>query len=174
MKIPDEVVDVMAAYLPHSMDCEWQPGGDCPCWNPRQSTIRAALEAVSPVIEAQALEAAVEAFPLETITAPDTAVVWLHRRAQQIRKGPRMSIPEDSMGPNMVLEHLRGQDNATTVKAMMLKLQRPTPVAIAAQVIKSLESDAWEAGMRHALTWLGLKQYADVMAKDNPHGKVEG
>jgi hypothetical protein len=30
---------------------------------------------------------------------------------------------------------------------------------------------AWDAGMRHALTWLGLKQYADVMAKDNPHGR---
>lgn len=32
---------------------------------------------------------------------------------------------------------------------------------------------AWEAGMRHALTWLGLRQYGDVMAGDNPH-KVVG
>ena len=32
----------------------------------------------------------------------------------------------------------------------------------------------WEAGMRHALTWLGLKQYGDVMAKDNPYRKAGG
>lgn len=30
----------------------------------------------------------------------------------------------------------------------------------------------WEAGMRHALTWLGLKQYGDVMANDNPYRKA--
>lgn len=32
-------------------------------------------------------------------------------------------------------------------------------------------AEEWEAGMNHALTWLGLKQYADVMGKDNPHGR---
>lgn len=31
------------------------------------------------------------------------------------------------------------------------------------------QAAAWEEGLRHALTWLGLKQYGDVMAKDNPH-----
>lgn len=36
------------------------------------------------------------------------------------------------------------------------------------------QSEAWEAGLRHALTWLGLKQYGEVMAKDNPHRNVEG
>jgi len=45
----------------------------------------AALEAAAPHIAAQALTDAVEAFPLETITAPDNAVVWLMRRAEQIR-----------------------------------------------------------------------------------------
>jgi len=32
-------------------------------------------------------------------------------------------------------------------------------------------AEAWHEGMTHALTWLGLKQYAEVMAKDNPHGR---
>lgn len=32
---------------------------------------------------------------------------------------------------------------------------------------------AWESGMRHALAWLGLKQYGDVMAADNPHKEAE-
>jgi hypothetical protein len=35
--------------------------------------------------KAQALEEAVEAFPLETITAPDNAVVWLMERAGTMR-----------------------------------------------------------------------------------------
>lgn len=34
--------------------------------------------------------------------------------------------------------------------------------------------DAWEQGLRHALAWLGLKHYGDVMTKDNPHRKAEG
>lgn len=42
------------------------------------------------------------------------------------------------------------------------------------EVITESQAAAWEAGMRHALSWLGLKQYGDVMAKDNPHGKAEG
>lgn len=51
--------------------------------------IRKALEAALPYIQAQTLDEAVDAFPLETITAPDNAVVWMHRRAQEIRKGAR-------------------------------------------------------------------------------------
>lgn len=47
----------------------------------------AALEAALPHIQAQTLDEAVDAFPLETIRAPDNAVVWMHRRAQDIRKG---------------------------------------------------------------------------------------
>lgn len=35
--------------------------------------------------------------------------------------------------------------------------------------LKAVEAAAWESGMRHALAWLGLKQYGDVMANDNPH-----
>ena len=46
---------------------------------------RAALEAAAHHIIAQALRDAVEAVPLETITAPDSAVVWLRRRAGQIQ-----------------------------------------------------------------------------------------
>ena len=33
------------------------------------------------------------------------------------------------------------------------------------------QAAAWLEGMNHALTWLGLKQYAEVMSKDNPHGR---
>jgi|GEM_PF-6232276 len=36
------------------------------------------------------------------------------------------------------------------------------------------QAAAWDAGLRHALTWLGLKQYADVMGADNPHKAVGG
>ena len=43
------------------------------------------LEAAAPHMAAQALTDAVDAFPLETITAPDNAVVWLMRRAEQLR-----------------------------------------------------------------------------------------
>ena len=45
---------------------------------------RAALVAAAPHMAAQVLREAVEAFPLETITAPDNAVVWLRRRAEQL------------------------------------------------------------------------------------------
>lgn len=50
-----------------------------------EGTMRAALEAAAPYIMAQALDDAVAAFPLETITAPDSALVWLMRRADEIR-----------------------------------------------------------------------------------------
>lgn len=39
-------------------------------------------------------------------------------------------------------------------------------------IVANREHAAWEAGLRHALAWLGLKQYGDVMAKDNPHGRA--
>lgn len=39
--------------------------------------------------------------------------------------------------------------------------------------LRAVEAAAWESGMRHALTWLGLKQYGDVMAADNPHREAQ-
>ncbi|WP_427130348.1 hypothetical protein [Pseudarthrobacter sp. S9] len=49
----------------------------------------------------------------------------------------------------------------------------PNPVIVprlySAEQHKDAQSEAWEAGLRHALAWLGLKHYGDVMAKDNPH-----
>lgn len=42
------------------------------------------------------------------------------------------------------------------------------------ELLTEAQHDAWEAGMRHALAWLGLRHYGDVMAKDNPHRKAEG
>lgn len=47
----------------------------------------AALEAAAPIMYSQALEDAVVAFPLETIAAPDNAVVWLRRRAEDLKGG---------------------------------------------------------------------------------------
>ncbi|MFB8368536.1 hypothetical protein ACFC25_04140 [Pseudarthrobacter sp. NPDC055928] len=47
--------------------------------------LRAALEAAAPHMAAQALEDAVDAFPLETIVAPDNAVVWMMRRSEALR-----------------------------------------------------------------------------------------
>lgn len=47
--------------------------------------IAGAIAAAAPHISAQALEDAVHAFPLETIHAPDNAVVWMMRRAEQLR-----------------------------------------------------------------------------------------
>lgn len=52
-RISDEAVEVAATYLPHSMDCEWQPEGDCSCWNPRKATMRAALESAMPGLLAE-------------------------------------------------------------------------------------------------------------------------
>jgi hypothetical protein len=54
---------------------------------------------------------------------------------------------------------------------VIVKLDPTTTVQFMAQ---RLQAEAWEAGMRHALTWLGLKQYGDVMAGDNPHRKADG
>jgi hypothetical protein len=55
----------------------------------------------------------------------------------------------------------------------MAKAEAATVVVkvIRANELSAIEAAAWHEGMTHALTWLGLKQYADVMAKDNPHGR---
>jgi len=53
-----------------------------------EGTMRAALEAAAPYLMAQALDEAAAAFPLETITAPDNALVWMMRRAEQIGPNP--------------------------------------------------------------------------------------
>lgn len=78
MTIPDEAVE--AAHR------AWREqatlGGSIFEYN-----LRAALEAAAPHIQAQALRDAVDAFPLETIHAPDNAVVWMMRRAEEIEDG---------------------------------------------------------------------------------------
>ena len=50
-----------------------------------EGTMLAALEAAYPILAAQALDDAVAAFPLDTITAPDNALVWMMRRAKDLR-----------------------------------------------------------------------------------------
>lgn len=52
-----------------------------------EGNLRAALEAASPYMHARALKEAVDAFPLETIVSPDNAVVWMMRRAEELRTG---------------------------------------------------------------------------------------
>ena len=39
--------------------------------------------------------------------------------------------------------------------------------------LKAAEAAAWHEGMTHALTWLGLKHYGEVMGKDNPYGREQ-
>jgi len=51
---------------------------------PNDAWVRRLLEAAAPHMAAQALRDAVDAFPLETISAPDTAVAWLMRRADEL------------------------------------------------------------------------------------------
>lgn len=58
---------------------------DYPNYEPDLDLARKVLEAALPHIQAQTLDEAVDAFPLETIVAPDNAVVWMHRRAEDIR-----------------------------------------------------------------------------------------
>lgn len=84
--IPDEAVEAAARALWFAGrdGQEWLPGID-PLCDLIVAEARAALVAAAPHMAAQALRDAVEAFPLETITAPDNAVVWLRRRAEQIR-----------------------------------------------------------------------------------------
>jgi hypothetical protein len=54
---------------------------------PGEELAQEVVKAASPYLAAQTLEDAIAAFPLETIHAPDTAVVWLARRAEAIRAG---------------------------------------------------------------------------------------
>jgi len=48
--------------------------------------VRRILEAAAPYLYAQALDDAITEFPLETIHAPDTALVWMMRRAEKARR----------------------------------------------------------------------------------------
>ena len=54
--IPAEAVEVAAAYLPHSTDCECRPERDCTCWEPRKAIMLAALEAAVPYMRRDADE----------------------------------------------------------------------------------------------------------------------
>lgn len=63
---------------------EWFPGED-PLCDTITAEATVALEAAAPYMFAQALDDAVHAFPLETIHAPDNAVVWMMRRAEELR-----------------------------------------------------------------------------------------
>jgi len=71
-------VAVSAAYAALFPEDETPKGFGLSVWVP---IITAVLEAAAPHMAAQALRDAVDAFPLETITAPDNAVVWMMRRA---------------------------------------------------------------------------------------------
>jgi hypothetical protein len=53
---------------------------------------------------------------------------------------------------------------------VIVKLDPTTTVQF---MSRRLQAEAWDAGLRHALTWLGLKQYADVMGADNPHKETD-
>lgn len=75
MTIPDEAVEAAAKYYSAGVGVV-----------PNDAWIRGILSAAAPLIQAQALRDAVDAFPLETIHAPDNAVVWLMRRVEQIEE----------------------------------------------------------------------------------------
>ena len=79
--IPDEAVEAAAKAIFKAEISGPRAGA------PLDALARAALEAAAPFIAAQAIREAVEAFPLETITAPDNAVAWLLRRAEQLEAG---------------------------------------------------------------------------------------
>lgn len=77
------MIPAKAIQAAHAAICE-QNIDDCldPAW--RGKCVKA-VEAAAPHMFAQALEDAVHAFPLETIVAPDNAVVWMMRRAEEMR-----------------------------------------------------------------------------------------
>jgi hypothetical protein len=52
---------------------------------------RRMLEAAAPYMYAQALDDAVQAFPLETIVDPDYAFVWIMRRSVVLHTNPYRS-----------------------------------------------------------------------------------
>lgn len=92
--IPDAAVEAAAKFLAMKSDEDWS--GDQWTNEKIHDSFRAGwreqarelLEAAAPHMAAQALTDAVYAFPLETITAPDNAVVWMMRRAEQLRPAP--------------------------------------------------------------------------------------
>ena len=77
--IPEAAVEAAARAICAIAFVEWTPHVV------QNDEARVALAASAPHIRAQALTEAVDAFPLETISAPDNAVVWLLRRADQVR-----------------------------------------------------------------------------------------
>jgi len=84
--IPDAArLAAEAAYTETIAELRLAEGGGFKVASQQRRAIAAALEAAAPHMEAQALRDAVDAFPLETISAPDNAVVWLLRRADQVR-----------------------------------------------------------------------------------------
>ena len=91
MNISDEAVEAAAKVIFQRHGAKYYCGvGDWEDLDDRFSTswiedARLALTDAAPHLMAQALEDAVEAFPLETITAPDTAVAWLMNRAAELR-----------------------------------------------------------------------------------------
>lgn len=97
MKISSEAVEAAAGALwqTNQHDDEW--ASDFPTYmDYLRSEATKALEAAAPHMHAQALEEAVEAFPLETIVAPDNAVVWMMRRAESLKKRTQNEHPRRS------------------------------------------------------------------------------
>jgi hypothetical protein len=81
--IPAEAVEAAAkAWVSHSL----KPGSMTV-----EDGMREILEAAAPYMYARALDDAVQAFPLETIVAPDNAVVWMMRRAEELHTNPYRS-----------------------------------------------------------------------------------
>ena len=110
--IPDAAVEAAAGLIVQGDmgDCECRRSPydkhdvNPPCSTRRRAirVARAALEAAAPHMEptikprdvyriqAMALREAFHEFPLETITAPDNAAVWMNRRADELdRKAER-------------------------------------------------------------------------------------
>ena len=83
--IPDEAVEAAAKVLA-PVPTVWEGLPD-EFRAEYRDIARAVLESAAPFIAAQALREAVDAFPLETITAPDSAVMWMRRRAGELRRG---------------------------------------------------------------------------------------
>lgn len=92
--IPDEAVEAAAKALAPYVDDYVHT--DERVLDLARIAAKDALEAAAPhmfahiiadatrYIQARTLRDAVDAFPLETITAPDNAVVWMMRRAEEI------------------------------------------------------------------------------------------
>jgi len=94
MNIPDEAVEAaQATLLSYTGGCVCHEGytrrnlidPDCVYHDVPPEVATLILQAAAPYMFAQALDDAVDAFPLETIVAPDNAVVWMMRRAEELR-----------------------------------------------------------------------------------------